>query len=86
MFYYLFKYIHENFDIAGTGVFKYISFRSAAAAVLSLLITILGGKRLIQLLHKNQVKEGHRELGLAGQLDKANTPTMVSVAMRYTSI
>jgi phospho-N-acetylmuramoyl-pentapeptide-transferase len=76
MLYYLFQYIHENFNLPGTGVFKYISFRAAAAAVLSLVITILLGKKLIQFLHAKQVKEVSRNLGLARQAQKSDTPTM----------
>ncbi|MEM7055734.1 MAG: phospho-N-acetylmuramoyl-pentapeptide-transferase, partial [Bacteroidota bacterium] len=76
MLYYLIRYIDEAFDIPGTGVFKYISFRAAAAAVLSLLITILLGKWLIGFLQKKQIQEGIRALGLAGQVGKGNTPTM----------
>jgi phospho-N-acetylmuramoyl-pentapeptide-transferase len=86
MFYYLFKYIHEHFDIPGTGVFKYISFRAAAAAVLSLLITILWGKRLIQFLQNKQIKENIRDLGLAGQLEKNHTPTMGGIIIIAATI
>jgi phospho-N-acetylmuramoyl-pentapeptide-transferase len=86
MFYYLFKYIHEHFDIPGTGVFKYISFRAAAAAVLSLLITILWGKRLIQFLQNKQIKESIRDLGLAGQLEKSHTPTMGGIIIIAATI
>jgi phospho-N-acetylmuramoyl-pentapeptide-transferase len=86
MFYYLFKYIHEHFDIPGTGVFKYISFRAAAAAVLSLLITILWGKRLIQFLQNKQIKENIRDLGLAGQLEKSHTPTMGGIIIIAATI
>lgn len=76
MLYYLIRYIDEAFDIPGTGVFKYISFRAAAAAVLSLLITIFLGRWLICLLQKKQIQEGVRALGLAGQVEKGSTPTM----------
>jgi phospho-N-acetylmuramoyl-pentapeptide-transferase len=86
MLYYLFKYIHEHFDIPGTGVFKYISFRAAAASVLSLLITILWGKRLIQFLQNKQIKESIRDLGLAGQIEKSHTPTMGGIIIIAATI
>jgi len=86
MFYYLFNYIHKAFDIPGTGVFKYISFRAAAAAVLSLLISIILGKKLIGWLHTKQIKENMRELGLAGQMEKANTPTMGGILLIAATI
>lgn len=76
MLYYLFRYLHEVLAWPGTGVFKYISFRAAAAALLSVFITIVWGKKLIDYLHQKQVKEGMRELGLADQVKKSATPTM----------
>ena len=76
MLYYLFDYLDKTFDLAGAGVFKYISFRSGAAIVLSLLITITFGKRLIEMLRRKQVGEEVRDLGLEGQIEKKGTPTM----------
>lgn len=76
MLYYLFKYIDQAFGIPGAGVFKYISFRAAAAAVSSLLITILLGQQFIYFLQKKQIREEVRDLGLAGEAEKRNTPTM----------
>ncbi len=81
MLYYLFKYIHESLGWPGTGVFRYISFRAAAAAVLSLLIMIVLGKRLIGFFRQRQVREGVRSLGLQGEAQKALTPTMGGVAI-----
>lgn len=76
MFYYLFSYLDNEFDFFGAGVFQYISFRAGMAAVLSLLITIAFGKKLINLLRKKQVGESIRDLGLEGQMEKQGTPTM----------
>ncbi|HWA34431.1 MAG TPA: phospho-N-acetylmuramoyl-pentapeptide-transferase [Cyclobacteriaceae bacterium] len=76
MLYYLFSYIDRQFDFPGAGVFQYISFRAGAAAVLSLLITITFGKRLIDFLRRKQVGEDIRDLGLEGQMAKKGTPTM----------
>lgn len=76
MFYYLFTYLKQQFDFPGAGVFHYISFRAAMALVVSLIITMLLGKRLIRLLHKKQVGETVRDLGLEGQKQKEGTPTM----------
>lgn len=76
MFYYLFSYLEQEFDLFGAGVFQYISFRAGMAAVLSLLITVAFGRRLIHLLRKKQVGETIRDLGLEGQMDKKGTPTM----------
>ncbi len=76
MLYYIFDYIEKNFDIPGAGLFQYISFRAGAAALLSLLITIIYGERLIHFLRKKQVGEEIRDLGLEGQIQKKGTPTM----------
>lgn len=76
MFYYLFTYLKEEFDLIGAGVFQYISFRAGMAAILSLIITITLGKNIINFLKKKQVGENIRDLGLEGQLEKQGTPTM----------
>ena len=76
MLYYFFDYIEKNFNFPGAGLFQYISFREGAAALLSLIITITFGERLINYLRKKQVGEDIRDLGLEGQLQKKGTPTM----------
>lgn len=76
MLYYLFNYLHKTWHIPGTGVFQYISFRAAMAIITSLLISLVFGKRIIALLHKKQVGELVRDLGLEGQKEKQGTPTM----------
>jgi phospho-N-acetylmuramoyl-pentapeptide-transferase len=76
MLYYLFSYIDRQFDFPGAGLFQYISFRAGAAAVLSLLITITFGEKLIGYLRRKQVGEDIRDLGLEGQMQKKGTPTM----------
>lgn len=76
MFYYIFEYLDQKLDFFGAGVFQYISFRAGMAAVLSLLITITFGKKLINQLRKLQVGEKIRDLGLEGQKEKEGTPTM----------
>lgn len=76
MLYYFFEYLHKAFNIPGTGVFQYITFRSALALIFSLLISTIFGKRIINFLRNQQVGETVRELGLEGQSQKAGTPTM----------
>lgn len=76
MLYYFFEYLNENARIPGTGVFQYITFRSALAVLLSLIISTVYGKKIIDFLRNQQVGETVRELGLAGQTQKAGTPTM----------
>lgn len=81
MLYYLFSFLDKNFDLVGAGLFKYISFRILLATLLSLGISMLLGKRLIELLRRLQVGESIRDLGLQGQLEKKGTPTMGGIIM-----
>lgn len=76
MLYYLFEYLDNVLNIPGAGVFQYITFRSALAVILSLMISTIYGKRIIGFLRNQQVGETVRELGLEGQNEKAGTPTM----------
>jgi phospho-N-acetylmuramoyl-pentapeptide-transferase len=76
MLYYLFSYLNKNYNIPGAGVFQYITFRTAMAVIISLLITTVYGRRLIDYLRFKQVGETVRNLGLEGQMQKAGTPTM----------
>lgn len=76
MLYHLVEYLRPLTDIPGTGMFSYISFRSASAIIFSLLIAIIFGKSVIKLLQKMQIGEDIRNLGLEGQLAKRGTPTM----------
>lgn len=76
MLYYIFKYLDEAYNLPGAGLFQYITFRSGMAVILSLLISTIYGKKIINFLRKQQVGETVRELGLEGQVQKAGTPTM----------
>jgi phospho-N-acetylmuramoyl-pentapeptide-transferase len=76
MLYYIADYLQRCCDVPGAGVFQYISFRTAAAIIVSLLISMVFGKRWIKYLNKKQVGETIRDLGLEGQLAKQGTPTM----------
>ena len=79
MLYSLFQLLDKRFDLPGAGVFQYISFRAGAAIVISLLIIIFFGRRIIRLLQRHQIGEEIRDLGLEGQLSKKGTPTMGGV-------
>jgi len=72
----VFTWLDKQFDFPGAGVFQYISFRAALAVIGSLVISLLFGKRIINLIRKKQIGETIRELGLEGQNQKAGTPTM----------
>ena len=76
MLYHLFDYLNTLYDIPGAGMVQYISFRSAAAIVIALLVVIFCGKIVIRALQRRQIGEEIRDLGLEGQLAKKGTPTM----------
>ena len=76
MLYYLFTYLSKNYSIPGIGVMQYITFRMAMAVIVSLLVTTVYGRRLIDYLRFEQVGETVRNLGLEGQMQKSGTPTM----------
>jgi len=79
MLYYLFDYLDKTFDIPGTGVFQFISFRAGMAVILSLSISLLFGRKIINYLQRKQIGEEIRDLGLEGQVQKKGTPTMGGV-------
>lgn len=78
MLYYLYKYLHDtlHLKLAGMGLFNFITFRAAMAIILSLVISMLLGKRLIEFLRNKQIGETVRDLGLDGEKAKKGTPTM----------
>lgn len=76
MLYYLFEYLNAHYEFPGLRLFQYITFRTSLAIIISLIITTVYGRRLINYLHKMQVGETVRNLGLEGQMQKQGTPTM----------
>ena len=78
MLYHLYTLL-EKYDIPGMGLFQYISFRAAAAVILSLIITLIFGKKIIRFIQRKQIGEEIRDLGLEGQMQKKGTPTMGGV-------
>ena len=86
MLYYLFEYLDKSLDVPGTGVFQYITFRSALAIIMSLLLSTIYGKRVIGFLRRQQIGETVRELGLDGQTQKAGTPTMGGIIIIFSTL
>ncbi|HPH81023.1 MAG TPA: phospho-N-acetylmuramoyl-pentapeptide-transferase, partial [Flavobacteriales bacterium] len=76
MLYYLFDYLDKHTELPGVGLFQFISFRAAMALIVSLVISMVFGKKIIQYLQLKQVGEIIRDLGLQGQMSKQGTPTM----------
>ncbi|WP_344975360.1 phospho-N-acetylmuramoyl-pentapeptide-transferase [Compostibacter hankyongensis] len=76
MLYYLFNYLKTEFNLSGTGIFQYITFRVSMSVILSLVISMLLGKRIVRFLERKQIGETIRDLGLEGEQAKKGTPTM----------
>ncbi len=76
MLYYLFEFLENQYQLPGAGLFQFLTFRAALSVLLSLLIAMVYGKRIILFLQKKQIGESIRDLGLEGQKQKAGTPTM----------
>ena len=76
MLYTFFKYLDKVYDLPGSGMFQYITFRGVAAFIIAMLIVIYIGKPIIRKLQKLQIGEEIRDLGLEGQMAKKGTPTM----------
>ncbi|MCB9244901.1 MAG: phospho-N-acetylmuramoyl-pentapeptide-transferase [Flavobacteriales bacterium] len=76
MLYYLFRFLENQFQVPGAGVFEFITFRAALAVIGSLIISLLFGGRLIEKLRGQQISETIRDLGLTGEAAKKGTPTM----------
>jgi phospho-N-acetylmuramoyl-pentapeptide-transferase len=66
----------NGIDIPGDNLFQYISSRVLLAVLLSLIISTIFGKKLINYLKNKQIGESVRDLGLAGEQQKKGTPTM----------
>jgi phospho-N-acetylmuramoyl-pentapeptide-transferase len=79
MLYYLFEYLNQAYDLPGSSLFKYLTFRASVAAIMGLAIAILFGRRVILFLKSRQIGETIRELGPASHKAKSGTPTMGGV-------
>ena len=86
MLYHLFEFLKKNYDLPGAGLFQYISFRAGMAIIVSLIISILYGGRIINFLRKLQIGETVRDLGLEGEKQKAGTPTMGGIIIIMATI
>ena len=76
MLYYLFELLEKLYQFPGASVFQFISFRAAAAVIISMGLSMVFGARIIAYLKRQQIGESIRDLGLEGQKEKEGTPTM----------
>ena len=76
MLYHLFDWLKCSFDIPGSGMFNFISFRAACAMIFSLVFALFVGKKIIGILQRKQIGDQVRDLGIEGMIQKKSTPTM----------
>jgi phospho-N-acetylmuramoyl-pentapeptide-transferase len=86
MLYYLFEFLEKQYQLPGASLFQFLTFRAAMAVLLSLLIAMVYGKRIILYLQKKQIGESIRDLGLEGQKQKAGTPTMGGIIIIISTL
>jgi phospho-N-acetylmuramoyl-pentapeptide-transferase len=80
MLYHLFEYLNNHgIQIPGGRLFHYVSFRAGAAIIMSLVISLIFGRKIVNFLRNLQIGESIRDLGLEGQKAKQGTPTMGGV-------
>jgi phospho-N-acetylmuramoyl-pentapeptide-transferase len=79
MLYYLFQYLEKTYHISGARLFQYTTFRAGMALILSLIISLILGRQIIEFLRSAQIGEVIRNLGLEGEKQKKGTPTMGGV-------
>ena len=86
MLYYLFDFLEKQYQFPGATLFQFLSFRAALAVLLSLLISTIYGRSIINYLQKKQIGETIRDLGLEGQIEKKGTPTMGGVIIILSTL
>lgn len=85
MLFYIFDYL-QDIDFPGARLMSYYTFRSGVAFVLSLFVTLVIGRRIIEKLQLMQVGEIIRDLGLEGQMKKTGTPTMGGIIIIIATV
>ncbi len=76
MLYYLFDYINKTFDPPGFEIFRFLTFRSALAAITGLFLSLYLGPKIISRLQKKQIGETKKVDAPKSHWSKAGTPTM----------
>ena len=86
LYYFLYQFLFqqygrntESYFIKGLNVFQYVTFRTAMAAITSLIISLLLGGKVIKKLADLKFGQEIREEGPASHQEKRGTPTMGGV-------
>lgn len=86
MLYYLFDFLEKQYQFPGATLFQFLSFRAALAVLISLMISTIYGRNIINYLQKKQIGETIRDLGLQGQIEKKGTPTMGGIIIILSTL
>jgi phospho-N-acetylmuramoyl-pentapeptide-transferase len=86
MLYYLFEYINKVLNPPGFDVFRFLTFRSALAAIFGLFFSIYFGPKIIDILRKKQIGEAKKIDGPKSHWSKAGTPTMGGIIIIFSVI
>lgn len=79
MLYQLFQWLEDKYNLPGAGLWEFTTFRAGMGMLISLIISMIFGGRIINFLRSLQIGESIRDLGLEGQMSKKGTPTMGGV-------
>jgi phospho-N-acetylmuramoyl-pentapeptide-transferase len=86
MLYYLFEYIDRVFHPPGFSIFRYLTFRSAIAAITALFLSLYVGPKIIRILQRKQIGEAIKIDGPKSHWSKAGTPTMGGLIIIMSTI
>ena len=86
MLYYLFEYINKTFNPPGFDIFRFLTFRSALAAIFALFLSIYFGPKIIFFLKKKQIGEAKKADGPKSHWSKAGTPTMGGIIIIFSVV
>lgn len=86
MLYYLLEYINKTYNPPGFDLFRFITFRSAMAAITALVISFWLGPKIIRFLQKNQIGEAKKADGPKNHWSKAGTPTMGGIIIILSGV
>lgn len=86
MLYYLFDYINKIFDPPGFDMFRFITFRSALAAITGLTLTLVLGPKAIRFLQRKQIGEAKKADGPKFHWSKSGTPTMGGLIIIFSVV
>jgi phospho-N-acetylmuramoyl-pentapeptide-transferase len=86
MLYYFFEYINKIYAPPGFNIFRYLTFRSALAAITALFLAFYLGPKIIRFLHKNQIGEAKKEDAPQTHWSKAGTPTMGGLIIIFSVV